>query len=109
MTKKIQSTYERFIKSLTPQEKKDFDREYKELAFSEMLLAIMQEDEISVRQLAKEAGISPTIIQGMRSGTRKQVSMQSFFKVLKGLKCNFMIEHNGQIIPIDISDSRKKN
>ena len=108
MTKKIQSTYERFIKSLSSQEKRDFDKEYKKLAFSEMLLAIMQEDEISVRQLAKEAGISPTIIQGMRSGTRKHVSMQSFFKVLKGLKCNFLVEHNGQIIPLDVVTSVKK-
>lgn len=57
MTKKTQSTYNRFIKSLSTQEKKDFDQEYKELALSEMLLAIVQNDDISVKQLAKEAGI----------------------------------------------------
>ena len=50
-----------------------------------MLIAIMQEDDTTVRKLAKEADVSPTIIQGIRSGTRKHVSMQSFFKILKGL------------------------
>lgn len=67
MTKKIKSTCDEFIKSLTPQQKKEFEREYKDLLFSELLIAIMEEDEISVRKLAKAAGVSPTIVQAMRS------------------------------------------
>ena len=43
----------------------------------------MAKDNVSVRKLAKIAGVSPTIIQAMRSGTKKDFSMQSFFKILK--------------------------
>jgi hypothetical protein len=62
----MKSTYDRFIASLTPQERKEFDNEYKELAFSEMLLAIMQKDEISAKRLAREAGIPLGLKRNLR-------------------------------------------
>lgn len=109
MSKKARSTYDKFIKSLSPQEKRDFEREYKELALSELLIALMQKDDVSIRRLAKEAGVSPTIIQGVRSGERRHVSMQSFFKILQGLGCKkLLVEHNGHIIPLNISPSLKR-
>ena len=109
MTKKAKSTVDTFVESLSPKELKQFNEEHKELLLSELLLAAMQQDEVSVRKLAKLAGISPTVVQAMRSGTKKDFSMQSFFKVLKGLGCKrFMVELNGQFIPLDISSSLKK-
>jgi len=77
MSKKIKSTVEEFVESLTPEQKKEFDKEYKEFLISEMILAAMEEDSISVRALAKEAGVSPTIVQGVRSGERENVSLKS--------------------------------
>ena len=52
----------------------------------------MQEDDISVRELAKAAGISPTIVQGVRSGTSQNVTMQSFFKMMNALGCSLVVE-----------------
>ena len=72
-----------------------------------MIIAAMQQDDISVRKLAKMAGVSPTIIQEMRTGTKKNFSTQSFFKVLNGLGCKLIIERNGHHIPLDISQVRK--
>lgn len=109
MTKKIKSTVDSLIESLNPIERKKFDEEYKELLLSEIILAAMEKDNISVRKLAKMAGVSPTIVQAMRSGTRQDFSMQSFFKVLKSLGSkNFMIELHGRYIPLDIPTSIKK-
>jgi hypothetical protein len=109
MTKKIKSTVEELIDSLSPSERQKFDEEYRELLLSEIILAAMEKDNISVRKLAKMAGLSPTIIQAMRSGTQKDFSMQSFFKVLKGLGSkSFMIELHGRYIPLDIPISTKK-
>ena len=85
MNKKVTSTSDIFIKSLTQKELKKFKDGYKDFALSELLLAVMEHDEISVRKLAKIAGVSPTIVQAMRSGAKKDFTMQSFFKVLKGL------------------------
>lgn len=104
VNKKVQSTCEEFVSSLSPKEKRTFDKEYKDLLISELLLAVMEQDEISVRKLAKLAGVSPTVVQAMRSGVKKDFSMQSFFKILKGLgfkKLN--AERNGQTYTLDIS------
>jgi len=82
MTKKILSTYDEHLKGMTKARRKKFDEGYRDLLLSELLIAIMQEDTISVRELAKAAGISPTIIQGVRSGASQNVTMQSFLKIM---------------------------
>ena len=108
MNKKIVSTSDKFIATLTPEKLKKFNKEYREIALSELLLAIMEHDELSVRKLAKIAGISPTIVQAMRSGAKTDFTMQSFFKVLKGLGCKkLMIEYKGHFVPLDISQFHK--
>jgi len=109
MTKKIKSTFDKFIESLSPQERKKYDEEYREFILSELILAAMAKDNISVRKLAKMAGVSPTIVQAMRSGSKTDFSMQSFFKILRGLGSKkIMVELHGQYIPLEIPISNKK-
>ncbi len=109
MTKKIKSTVDELIESLSPEERKQYDEEYREFLLSELILAAMAKDNISVRNLAKMAGVSPTIVQAMRSGSRTDFSMQSFFKVLKGLGSKGrMIERHGHYIPLDIPIASRK-
>jgi len=108
MTKKIESTFERFIESLSPEERKKYDEEYREFVLSELLLAAMAKDDISVRKLAKMAGVSPTIVQAMRSGSKTDFSMQSFFKILRGLGSKkIMVELHGHYIPLEIPAAKK--
>ena len=107
MTKKIKSTYQEFMESMTPQQKKKFEEEYKELVLSELILAAMEEDNISVRKLAKLAGVSPTIVQEMRSGAKKSFNIGSFFKIFQSLGYKFLLEKNGTITPLEIPDLRK--
>ncbi len=102
------STVEELIKSLSPKEKKVYDAEYKDLLLSEMILAAMEEDNISVRRLAMLAGVSPTVIQSMRSGIKKDFNMGSFFKILKGLGYTILIERNGNQIPLDLTLINKR-
>lgn len=107
--KKTKSTYEKFLEKLSPKEKKEFDEGYRELLLSELLLAIMEQDEVSVRELAKMAKVSPTIVQAMRSGTRTNYSLDTFYKILKSLGFNqFMVGRNGQFTSIDFSHLNKK-
>jgi hypothetical protein len=107
MAKKIKSTVDEFVESLSPKEKKAFDEEYKDLLLSEMILAAMEEDHISVRRLAKLAGVSPTVIQSMRSGIKKDFNLGSFLKILKGLGCKIFIERNGHKFPLDLAAVNK--
>jgi hypothetical protein len=85
------TTYDRLMESMTPKQRKNFDEEYQELLLSELLIAITNQNEMSVRTLAKLAGVSPTIIQSMRSGENKDYSLKSFFRVLKGMGYNTLI------------------
>lgn len=50
-----------------------------------MLIAVMEQDGVSVRELAKEAGVSQIVVQGIRSGTRENVTFNSVLKILKAL------------------------
>lgn len=100
MSKKNKSTYDTFVDSLTSRQKKDFDEGYQELLVSEMLIAMMNQDGISVRKLAEKSGISPTIIQEIRSGSRQNVSMKSFIKILQGLGYDIVAERKGSRVSL---------
>ncbi len=80
MKKKAKSTYEEFIED--QKQKKLLDREYRDLLISELLLAAMNEDHISVRKLAAASGVSPTIIQGLKSGKKTNVNIDTLSRVL---------------------------
>ena len=98
--KSLLSTHDEFIQSMTPQQKKKYDEGYRELLLSELLIVIMKDDAISVRELAKAAGISPAIIQGVRSGEKKNITTQSFFKILDALGCSLVVKKDRQTFPI---------
>ena len=102
MSKKTKTTYEKFLESMTPQQKKEFDEGYRDFLISEMLIAAMEQDGVSVRELAKEAGVSPTIVQGIRSGTRENVSLKSILKIFNALGYQLTAERNGESIPLNM-------
>ena len=108
MTKKIKSTHDKFIESMTVKQKKEYEKELKDFIISELILAAMEEDNISVRKLAQLAGVSPTIVQEMRTGTKKSFNTDTFFKVLKELGYNVFLERNGHVTPLGISHMHKK-
>jgi transcriptional regulator with XRE-family HTH domain len=83
MTKKSISTFEMHMHN--PKRKKQFDQQYREFVLSELLLALMEEDEISVRELAKEAGVSPTIVQQIRSGAKGNLTLSTLISILEAL------------------------
>jgi DNA-binding XRE family transcriptional regulator len=94
--KKKLSTYEEMC--LDPKVKKDLDIGYKELIISELILALMQEDTISVRMLAKEAGLSPTTIQDLKT-KNKLPNMKTFFKIMNHFHLKVSIQkENGKVM-----------
>ena len=87
---------------MTPQQKKEYDEGYYEFLLSELLLAIMKNDAVSVRELAKAAGLSATIIQGIRSGARQNITTQSFFRILQALGCSLVVKKDDHIFPLEL-------
>jgi hypothetical protein len=107
--KHVTSTYEEFMQAKTPEQKKKYKEGYRDFLLSEMILAAMEEDNISVRALAKLAGVSPTIVQDMKSGSKISFNTRSLFKVLQGLGYEVLLERNGTITPLGLTEGNKKH
>lgn len=73
------STFERKMKD--PKFKKAFEEGYRELLFSELMISIMDNDDVSIRELAKEAGISPSVIQDLRTGKQQDIKVSNLIKI----------------------------
>jgi DNA-binding Xre family transcriptional regulator len=100
MKKKNKSTYEEFIEH--KKQKKLLDKEYRELLISELLLAAMEEDHISVRKLAAEAKVSPTIIQSLKSGKKINITIDTLSRILD------VIGYQIILVPKNSSERRLK-
>jgi DNA-binding Xre family transcriptional regulator len=68
-----------------PEFKKEYEEGYREFLLSELLIDLMNNENVSVRKLAKEAGLSTTIVQGIRSGTRKNVTLNSVGNIFQAM------------------------
>ena len=97
-TSKLRSTFEREMDN--PQFREKFEAEYKEFVLSEIVLRLMEEEGISVRKLAQATGLSPTVIQDIRSGTRKNITMKSFLKIMRALGGHVAVKIDRHYIPI---------
>lgn len=97
-TEKPMSTFERWMQD--PEIAEGYQEEYRELALSELLLALMEDDEKSVRELAKAAGLSANAIQNIRSGHSKDMRLSSFIGVAKACGYGLVLEKNGHRIPL---------
>jgi len=58
MNKKVLSAYDEHLKGMTKARRKKLDEGYRDLLLSELLIAIIQEDDVSVRDLAKRQLLS---------------------------------------------------
>lgn len=81
--KKARSTFDRMMED--PEFKKRFEEGYREFLLSELLIDLMNDEKVSVRKLAKEAGLSTTIVQGIRSGERKNVTLNSVGNIFQAM------------------------
>jgi DNA-binding Xre family transcriptional regulator len=84
------STYER--KMSDPKFRKAYQKGYQELLFSELLISIMEGDDMSVRDLAKEANLSPSVIQDIRSGKQHDIKVSNLIKIAHAFGYNLVLQ-----------------
>src|SRR3989338_7948555 len=99
MTKRRLSTFEREMKN--PAFNKAFKESYKKLLFSELLIALMEDDEKTVRKLADDAELSPTIIQDLRSGKQHDIRMSNFVSIAHAFGYKIYIERGNDRFSIE--------
>lgn len=96
--KKRTSTFDRLMQN--PDFQKEMEKEREGFLLSELLHAIMAGDEKSVRQLAKETGISTTAIQRARSGESKHIRLDNFMKVVEACGYDLVLKKGKENIPL---------
>jgi DNA-binding Xre family transcriptional regulator len=84
------STYERKMKD--PAFKRSYKESYKELLFSELMISIMEDDDKSIRKLAKEAGLSPSVIQDLRAGKQHDIKLSNLIKIAHAFGYEVILE-----------------
>ena len=85
------TTFEQFFKD-NPDQKEIYDKEYSDFLLSEFMLEQMDAQNISVRELAKKADVSPTVIQKLRSKDSQKVNLTTFTSVLRCLGYQIKLE-----------------
>jgi DNA-binding Xre family transcriptional regulator len=77
------STFDKLMRD--PEWKLEFEKGYEKFLLSEFLIGAMNENNISVRKLAEKSGVSPTLIQNIRSGKRSNISLETLAPILSVL------------------------
>lgn len=95
---KALSTYERKMKNA--KFKKAYEKSYKELLFSELMIAVMENDDKSVRQLAKEAHLSPSVIQDLRSGKQQDIKVRNFIHIAHALGYEVLLKKGDECLTL---------
>ena len=85
------TTFDKFFTE-HPEQKEIYDKEYSDFLLSEFMLEQMEAQNISVRELAKKADVSPTVIQKLRSKDSQKVNLSTFTSVLKSLGYRIKLE-----------------
>ena len=80
--------------------RKQFEEEYKEFLLSEIITSLMENDRKSVRKLAKEVGLSPTVIQKLRSGSQQDVRLSNFINISHACGYSIFLEKGDNRIAI---------
>ena len=66
---------------------------YKEFLLSEFIIEKMEEENLSVRSLAKKASVSPTVIQKLRNNdSAEKITYSTFLSVIKSLGYRMKLE-----------------
>jgi transcriptional regulator with XRE-family HTH domain len=87
----METTFDKFITNI-PEQKEKFEREYADFLLSEFILDKMKQENLSIRALAKKVGVSPTIIQKIRSKNAEKINYRTFSSVLNSLGYKIRIE-----------------
>lgn len=101
---KALSTFERKMKN--PKFKKAFEEGYRKLLFSELMISIMEGDDVSIRKLAKEADISKSVIQNLRSGKQHDIKVSNLIKIAHAFGYEVILEKGDERLMLEETTSK---
>jgi DNA-binding Xre family transcriptional regulator len=90
MNKRETSTFDKIMRD--PKRKAKFDKGYEEFLLSEFIIEAMDKEKTSVRKLSAQTGVSSTMIQNLRSGKSKNISIKTLIPILTALRYRIRFE-----------------
>ena len=101
------STFER--KMQDNKFKQAYEQSYKELLFSELLISKMDADDKSVRGLAEEAQLSPSVIQDLRSGKQNDIKVSNLINIAKAFGYEVILQKGTEKLTLHDEIKNKKH
>lgn len=95
-SKKGISTFDKEMQN--PTFRKKFEKEYKKFLLSELIITLMEDNSKSVRGLAEEVGISPTVIQKIRSGEQEDIKLSNLISISHAFGYRLVMESDDKRI-----------
>ena len=92
------STFDRMMQN--PDFKAKFETGYQEFLLSELLIAILENDDLSIEELAPEINLSPSVIQDICSGKQKDLKISNFLQVAKAGGYRLILEKGEERISL---------
>ena len=89
--------------------KKAYEQSYKELLFSELLISIMDADDKSVRGLAEETQLSPSVIQDLRSGKQNDIKVSNLINIAKAFGYEVILQKGKEKLALHDEIKNKKH
>ena len=99
MMNKSKSTFDQFMEN--PEQKALFEKEYREFLLDELMLSLLEDDEKSVRKLAVETGVSPRIIQALKSGKQHDMKLSNFYNMAAALGYHIILQKGRHKLDLD--------
>lgn len=97
--KPSKSTFERLMKD--QRRRRRFESKYRSFQLSEIVHGLMEQEGKSVRELAREVGVSPTVIQDIRSGGHTNVTLRNFLGIVSALGGEVAVRKGTQEMVLD--------
>jgi ribosome-binding protein aMBF1 (putative translation factor) len=83
-----------------PDFKAKFETGYQEFLLAELLIAIMENDGLSIEELAKEVNLSPAVIRVLCTGEQKDLKLSNFLQVAKACGYRLILEKGEERISL---------
>ncbi len=98
MSKSKLSTFEQEMQNV--KFKKEFEEGYEEFLWAEFLIDLMEENGHSIRGLARQVGISPTIIQNLRAGRQTDLKVSNLISIAAACGYHLVLQKGQRYIAL---------
>lgn len=80
--------------------RKRFEEKYARFIMADIVIGFMEQEQLSVRAMARAMGVSPTVVQDLRSGKRKNLTLKHLLAFADACHAKITIEKGTQVFSL---------